>query len=138
MSLTFDFTNIKNYKTTVWIPEPTEENPDAARMNPVTEALIFGTMSIGIGRFTETNIAEVAARFRIMEKLQGPMLTGKGGKDHYITDEEFIAHIGLFTNVSEETRSAWTRRMFVNKRTSITDQYRRHFERDRQKAQAAA
>lgn len=126
MALTFDFTNIKNYKTTVWIPEPTEENPDAARMNPVTEALIFGTMSIGIGRFTEKNIAEVAARFRIIERLQGPMLT-KNGEDAYLTDEDFLAHIGLFTNVSEETRSAWARRMFVNKGTSITDQYLRRF-----------
>jgi hypothetical protein len=136
MALTFDFTNIKNYKTTVWIPKPTEENPDACRMNPVTEALIFGTMSIGIGRFTEKNIGEVVARFRIIEKLQGPMLSAKDKKDRYITDEEFVAHIGLITNVSEETRSAWARRLFVNKGTSITDQYRRYFERDQEKTAA--
>lgn len=136
MALHYWFDDIKDYKTTVWIPEPTEENPDAARMNPVTEALIFGTMSIGIGRITDSNVDEVAARFRIIEKLHGAMLT-KDGKESFLTDEDFIAHIGLKTNVGDETRSAWARRLFVNKGTSITDQFARYFRRDREKAQAA-
>jgi hypothetical protein len=126
MALTYEFGRIKNYQEVVWIPQPTEENPEAVRLNPVTEALIFGTMAIGIGRFTEKNIAEVAARFRIIEKLHGAMLT-KNGEDAYLTDEDFLAHIGLFTNVSEETRFVWARRMFVNKGTSITDEYLRRF-----------
>jgi hypothetical protein len=136
MALTYEFGNIKDYPETVWIPAPTEENPDAVRMNPVTEALIFGTMSIGIGRFTEQNIDEVAARFRIIEKLDGPMLTDGKGKGHFLTDEEFIAHIGLYTNVSNETRAAWARRMFVNKQTSVTERHARYFRRDREKVAA--
>lgn len=127
MALTWDVTNIENYKTTVWIPEPTEENPDAARMNPVTEVLIFGTMSVGLGSITDKNVDEFAARFRIIEKLHGPMLSAKDEKDRYVTDEEFIAHIGLACNVSNETRAQWARRLFVNKSTSITDQYLRYF-----------
>jgi hypothetical protein len=127
MALTYDFTNIRDYKTTVWIPEPTEENPDAARMNPVTEVLIFGTMSVGLGSITDKNVDEFAARFRIIEKVHGPMLSAKNREDRYVTDEEFIAHIGLVCNVSNETRSQWARRLFVNKRTSVTDQLLRSF-----------
>lgn len=136
MALTYSFEKIENYKETVWIPVPTEDNSEAVTMNPVTEALIFGTMSIGIGAFTDKNIDEVVARFRVIEKVHGPMLTGKGGKPHFITDEEFIAHIGLTTNVSNETRVQWSRRLFVNKGTSVTDQMARYFRRDREKVAA--
>lgn len=127
MALTWDITNIEDHKNVVWIPAPTEENPEAVRMNPVTEVLIFGTISVGLGSITDKNVDEFAARFRVIEKLHGPMLTAKNRKDRFVTDEEFIAHIGLVCNVSNETRSQWARRMLVNKRTSVTDQYLRSF-----------
>ena len=137
MALTYSFEAIKDYKTTVWIKtdEKNEDGTDKVRMNPVTEALIWGTMTIGIGRFTEDNIAEVVARFRIVERLHGAMVT-KGGEPYHITDEEFVAHIGLACNVANETRAQWSRRMFVTKRTSITDDYVRSFEAGRVKAAA--
>ena len=137
MALSYDFTNIKDYKQTVWIPtdEKDDDGEPLVRMNPVTHALIFGTISVGLGSITDKNIDEFVGRFRIIEKVHGAMVT-KRGEDYFITDEEFIAHIGLVTNVSNETRTQWARRLFVNKTTSVTDQYTYQFNREREKVEA--
>lgn len=127
MALTYNFEKIKDYKETVWLP--------SGEMNPVTHALIFGTMSVGLGSITDKNVEEFAARFRIVEKLHGPFLRDAGG-DRFITDEEFVAHIGLVCNVSNETRAKWASRLFVNKSTSITEDYTRWFNRNQKKAAA--
>ena len=134
MSLTWDLENIKDYKTVCW-----KKDGD---MNPVTNALIWGTMGVGIGHITDKNVDEFAARFRILEKLHGAFLykPGKGGKgkvDWYLSDEDFIAHIGLWCNVSFEARTKWVARMFTNKQTSITEDFARSFRYERKKQVAA-
>jgi len=138
LALTYEFTNIKDYKNVVWIADPTEANPDQVRMNPVTEVLIFGTMSVGLGSITDKNVDEFAARFRIIEKVHGPMLVDGEGKHRFVTDEEFTAHIGLVCNVSNETRAQWARRIFVTKQTSVTDDFARSYHRAREAGEALA
>ena len=141
MSLNWNVEKIDNYKQVCWLPtgEKHEDGTEKTRLNPVTEALIFGTMSVGLGSITDKNVDEFAARFRIIEKCHGAMLIkpGKGGKGHkpwYLTDEDFTAHIGLVCNVSNETRAKWAGRMFTNKSTSITEDYARSFRRSRETA----
>jgi len=133
MSLNFSFDKIANYEAVCWIGEG-----DERRMNPVTEALIFGTMSVGLGAITDKNVDEFAARFRVIEKIHGAMLykpnpEGEGHIDWYLSDEDFIAHIGLACNVSNETRSKWAQRIFNNKQTSYTEELARNFRREREK-----
>ena len=131
MSLTWDLTSIKDYKTVCW--------KEDGLLNPVTETLIYGTMSIGIGHFTDKNIDEVAARFRIMEKLHGAFLYKMEDghrKDWFLSDEDFIAHIGLFCNVTRESRAKWVARIFTNKQSSITEEYARSFRLNRKKVTA--
>jgi len=132
MALNFQFEKIANYMDVVWVGDGEER-----RMNPVTEALIFGTMSVGLGEITDSNVDEFAARFRIIEKIHGAMLykpnpDGEGTIDWFLTDEDFIAHIGLTTNVTNERRSQWASRIFNNKQTSYTEELARNFRRNRE------
>jgi hypothetical protein len=119
MSLNFYFDQIENYENVVWIKTPTEEDPEATTMNPVTNALIWATLTVGIGKITDKNVDEFAARLRIMEKIDGYYLV-QDGEGRGITDEEFIAHIGLYTNVGNETRAQWASRHFGAKPQSET------------------
>jgi hypothetical protein len=119
MALTWNLEGIADYKATCWIGDG-----DDVRMNPVTETLIFGTMSVDLGSITRENVTEFAARFRVIERVHGAMLRNADGTDRYVTDDEFIAHIGLVANVSNKTRAQWARRLFIDKQ-SVTDDYAR-------------
>jgi hypothetical protein len=123
MSLDYMLDKIEDYENVCWLPAPTKENPEAVEMNPVTHALIFATIAVGIGKITKENVAEFAARFRMLEKIDGAWLAGS------ITDVEFRAHIGLATNVSNETRAQWAARHFGAKPNSKTSELVRKFER---------
>jgi hypothetical protein len=141
MSLNWNVEKIKDYKNVCWIDGEDEgEAGDDRRMNPVTETLIFGTMGVGLGNITARNVDEFAARFRILERIHGAFLykpDGKGGtKDWLVSDEDFIMHIGLACNVSDESRSAWARRIFVNKQSSETEAFARSFRHNREKVAA--
>jgi hypothetical protein len=129
MSLDYWLDKIEDYENVVWIPAPTEEDPEAVDMNPVTHVLIFSTMTVGLGEISRKNIDEFVARYRIIERLDGPFLRDGEGKARFVTDVEFLAHIGLRTNVSNETRAQWTSRMFGNKPTSKTNEIARQFKR---------
>jgi len=133
MALHYYFEKIDNYENVVWVGEGEDKT-----MNPVTHALIFATLAVGLGEITDKNVAEFAARFRIVEKIDGAYVTTGKGKPHYITDEEFIAHIGLRTNVGNETRASWSSRNFGAKPQSKTSQLVYEFERSRKKVEAAA
>jgi hypothetical protein len=131
MALNWNVENIDNYKQVCWIGEG-----DKRRMNPVTETLIYGTISVGLGSITDKNVDEFAARFRIIEKVHGPFLIKDGDKPWHLSDEDFIAHIGLSCNVSNETRAQWASRLFNKKQTSITEEIARNFRRNREKVTA--
>jgi len=55
MSLDWNVSNVKDYQTVCWIPN--NDSPDT-RLNPVTEALIFYTMTVGMNVITEANADE--------------------------------------------------------------------------------
>ena len=138
MALSWQVDGIKDYETVWW---EGEKGSIDRRMNPVTEALIFGTMSVGLGSITDKNVDEFAARFRIIEKIHGAQLykpdpSGEGRVDWFVSDEDFIAHIGLVCNVTNETRSKWAQRIFNNKQTSMTEELARNFRRNRSKVSA--
>lgn len=82
---------------------------------PVTQSLIFSTMSVGIGKWTDKNIAEVYARIRFLEKHYGAFMferDEKGNrKDYFFTKEDITRRIGLETNVFP----AENRRSFISR-----------------------
>lgn len=115
MALTWDLSEIEDYKNVCWIktePLPsegeveTDEDGKVERLSAVTETLIYLSISTGIGTITEKNAGEVFARIRIIEKLHGPMMH-KQGEAVLFKPEDVIAHIGLVTNASykDQTRA---------------------------------
>lgn len=109
MALHYELGSIENYKTVCYI---SEEGSNDRRMNPVTHALIFNSIAIGIGRITKDNAAEVFARTSIIERINGTLLQ-RDGKDVPIEFDDIRRHIGLSTNVSFENRKQWAMRWFV-------------------------
>src|SRR3954451_21061687 len=126
MALSYWLDGIEDYKNVVWMQQ---DGTTEKRMNPATHALIFVTIAVGLGEITIDNVDEFAARTRIIERIDGPFLTARDGADRYFTDADFIAHIGLRTNVHSETRTQWVARVFTSKRTSKTNNIADKFKR---------
>ena len=80
-------------------------------MNPVTYTLITLTMSIGMGKLTKANAAEFYVRATLSDKLYGPFLGNEDGSPRAITPEDVLAHVGLTTNVIDEARGPWLKRI---------------------------
>lgn len=128
MSLNWNVERIDNYEGVCWIGA--EGDPER-HMNPVTKALIFMTMSVGLGVITKDNAEEFYARTHVMEQVHGQS-THIGGEGIYISPADVQRHIGLTCNVGNETRAQWARRIFIgNKRgindVSVTSDYTRNY-----------
>jgi hypothetical protein len=101
MSLNWNVSKCKNHKALT--------NDDEW---PITNALIWLSMSTGIHEITEENIPEIYARIRTWEDIVGPMLHGKDtetGKpvERYIEVADLVRRIGMHTNASRMTRAEW-------------------------------
>jgi hypothetical protein len=128
MSLNFNLTGIKDYKTVCWEPDLHPENADfeglmnrqrhtdAGEDSPMVmtwlcHILVIISMRVGLGTITEANAQEWHNRVYILERMGGAFLNKRGedGKQEpmYISYEDIKRHIGLTTNVSNESVSAW-------------------------------
>jgi hypothetical protein len=158
MPLDFNCTDIKDEDTyQLWRePYPDEGNvyedfaehqPDRARiadgpngerikqirvLNPITNVLVFATMTIGIGAITEATAGEFWARLSMYERLGGALCATSDGPRPF-TKQDIYDHIGLKTNVSEETRTKWIARII---KADLNDSAR-EFERFAEKAKVS-
>lgn len=121
MSLSWNVENVKDHKEVCY--------DDTGSLSPVTELLIFTTMHVGLGSITEKNADEFYARMLIVHKLHDIGIMIPDGTEQ-LKPEDIRKHIGLYTNVSNETRAQWTKRMFNDKNTSITADNARHYRRE--------
>jgi hypothetical protein len=109
---------------------------------PLTHALIWASMSIGIREITEENLPEYYARIHIWESLRGPYTsrrdpeTGKF-KGKPVSVEDLRKRIGLWTNASTMSRTKWLKNLntFLNQEL---DEYKGYAERDLKKAAVEA
>lgn len=105
MALHWDVTKCKNHKSLT-----------AEGEWPITNALIWATMSVGIRDITEENIPEFYARLSVWESIVGAMLyetdteTGKA-TERGVTVEDLRKRIGLHTNASSMTRAEWRKNL---------------------------
>lgn len=131
MALTWDLTDIEDNENLCWI-ETGEKDDNGelklgrdgkpeARMNPVTEALIFNCMFVGLRGITAENVGVYAARTALNQKLHGDLLIGPDGPEP-IKTEDVHAHIGLRCNVSDESDTVWIKRQ-------VTEDYKRECKR---------
>lgn len=127
MSLNFDLSKIPSWETVCY--ETLTDTPEAMaalvaecrffgpswawaddrksvrRMSVTTNTLVFATMSIGVGNITAANWQEVYTRLTMHERVFGALRIGPDGESGF-TPEEVRAHIGLHTNVRDESK-AW-------------------------------
>lgn len=103
MSLNFDVTKCNlgdDYKWLAKADDPTQGIKKGDElMHPVTNALIWGCMGIGIGKITAENYEEWYGRFELQERLFSRSLLKSDGTHYVITLADVKAHIGLTTNV---------------------------------------
>lgn len=132
MSLNWNLSEIDNHDEICYVGEG-----DERRLAGLTNALIQMTMLVGLGDITEANAREFYTRLKLLERLDGPFLHDtKDGKrtPYYITARDVLAHVGLATNVSDETRAAWLKRQMKYKLADFEWQ----FDREHKQAEAAA
>lgn len=121
MSLDWSVKNVKDFETRCWV-KLEEDMPSRMLkagdeiVNPVTETLVWLTVSTGMPEITEANAAEFLARTRIIEAAYGSMLSqrldsGEIG-DRPITAEDVYNHIGLYTNASKTTKADFVKRLY--------------------------
>lgn len=101
MSLDFHLEPIENYESTCY--------DDTGMMRPVTHSLIYATIVVGLGEITEKNAEEFYARLNCWERLNGTYMRNAEGPI-FITPAEVRAHIGLKTNVPNETPTQFVKR----------------------------
>lgn len=102
MSLNFQLSGIEDYKTVCYDGD--------GQLKVLTEAIIWATMIVEIGKITEENVGEFYARLKVCEGL-GKLTHMRGdGTPMMPKIEELIAHIGLYTNVPEVHRPRWLTR----------------------------
>ena len=92
MSLNFDLSKIENRQSVCF--------DEDGYMRPVTEAIIWTTMAVGMGNITEKNWTEFWARYEVMRRVDGTKT--------FFQASDVKNHIGLHTNVfPEESRTKW-------------------------------
>lgn len=80
----------------------------------LTEAVIWMTMVVDLGRITVTNAVEFATRVRIYERQFGPSVRKRDEsgvmQPYEITLADIERRVGLSTNVTDKTRPQWLKR----------------------------
>ena len=71
---------------------------------PISNALVWGTLSIAMGAITKKNWKEFYTRCHMIETIHGAWLRDKNGP-RYITPDDVKSHIGLRTNVVTESNA---------------------------------
>lgn len=134
MGLAWNLENVTDQDTLCWfIAEEDHEDffnsykKGDEVMHPTTQTLIFLMMGIGVREITANNVANVYARIAVYEKLYGGMRR-KGGESVTFTPAEVHAHIGLRTNVSDETNAAWGKRIIVRAIAEAEAAYRKEMQ----------
>ena len=139
MSLSYDLSKIRDYKTTCWIGRrgqrraPDEPGDRSADLRHDECRPGFASLTR-----TWTSLSHASASSR---RSHGAMLykVEDGERvDWFLSDEDFVAHIGLACNVSSESRSKWANRLFVAKQTSKTESLAGMFHNKRMDIEKAA
>lgn len=101
MALTYDLREIQNFKNLCWTPTQVRGE---YRLTPVTNAIIWGMVTVGIPEITAKNAEEVYLRFAMWG------ISGGGGPTHpdclprLLTPGDIAAHIGLVTNAQTKSK----------------------------------
>ena len=122
MPLNWSVKNVKNSDDICYFTAlGTSVHNGTVRGEEYTNALVWATMSVGLNEITETNIDEWEARLAFAYHVGWiSKMTVYAGKDEdgkvqweprLITRTDLVNHIGLNTNASYESPTAWRKRV---------------------------
>ena len=138
MALEWDVTKVENYNenfpsvfrtdppTKIWDKEGTKvvqtiEHEERECWHPVTEALVWSLLGIGMDNITSDNVDEVYTRLEMYGHVYGnSVLTTSDGKGRGLTYEEIAQHIGMTTNMTTLTKVKFKNRLSNKIRESAT------------------
>lgn len=108
MSLNYNYSAVPDYITV----SPFDEN----RIHPVTNYLIWSSLLTGMGSITKSNVDEVFRRIAVLQKLNGADIQyvdplSKDLREIYVTRQDIVNHIGLWTNASTLTPAQFDKKM---------------------------
>ena len=92
---------------------------------PITDALIWATMSVDLGRITEKNVDEFFTRLRMVEKIHGFLLYKRDENKQQVSLLTYAAvrrRIGLNTNVVDKSKAYFNKRMVERLRDVASQQ----------------
>lgn len=117
MSLNWSIEDVKDYKNVCWLDDPENPGSEDRILNPITDALIWHTMAVGIGQITEDTVEEFYNRSRLYTQFFGGFVRSYNEETEKYESRPFTAteindHIGLSTNVSYESPSEWRNRIW--------------------------
>jgi len=99
-------------------------------MNPITQVLIFTTISTGIADITEKNVDEYYIRLQMYDQANGAgLLIDSEGKGRGLTYQEVKDHVGLRTNASPLTKAQYAKRISASLRRHAEDTLRHETEK---------
>lgn len=110
MSLRWDWSQGVDRDDLGWI----EDGNGRPRVAPITEAVIFATMAVGISRITEKRASQFTERVTAWEAVNGTHLQvpiDGGWAPRPLTIADVRDHIGLHTNATSLTRTEFGQRL---------------------------
>jgi hypothetical protein len=107
MSLDFDVSNVPNYLHVTTSPWTRGKPQSDQTWHPVTNALVWLSMTCGYSSITSDNFASIARRIGQYQQVFGPYLSSAEWPATYITLEDVRMHIGLRTNASRVSEKQW-------------------------------
>ena len=119
MSLNYDLGEIQDYKNLCYLPDEVDEDgKETFSINPVTRALTFLSISIGMREITKKNWQEFFIRVAPYEAVEGASLHKPGASypaiPRPITKEDVVNHIGLATNVTTRNANEFLKNLAEN------------------------
>lgn len=87
-----------------WNLEDVKADWESDDVWPITNALIWGTMSVGMHSIDEVDWREFYTRAYIIQTIHGGWII-ENGKTRFVTPQEVKDHIGLHTNATSMTNA---------------------------------
>lgn len=112
MALRWDISEVENNEELKYSPNPdVPEEERVTRLKPFTDSVIWATMHVGIPEITKENFEQFYGRMKFVEATNGTMYQKwdfekeEWAPEYTVDDVE--RHIGLSTNASKLTRTAF-------------------------------
>lgn len=130
MSLDWSVSEVANFKERCWddVPAELQRHHGKRKLNSDTEMCVWGAMFLGLSGIRANNVDEWIWRSEFCRRLNiGWMQQFEDDEDGksrvvycYPTAQAVTDHIGLRTNVSNESRTKWRNRIIKSLEREVT------------------